>query len=404
MTTSRKDHVELVPLSEAARFIRGITFKPEELVEPGSKGSVVCMRTKNVQEELDQDDLIAVPQDLVRRSEQFLQESDILVSTANSWELVGKCSWVPKLPYPAAAGGFISILRANVERANPRYLYHWFSTPRTQFQVRNCGRQTTNISNMSYERCLALEIPLPPLKEQRRIADVLDEAHSYRRKRQELLGEVDLLPASLFHATFGTKHFPCVKLGNLTSKISSGSTPRGGRNVYLKAGPVMLVRSQNVLMNALDLSDVAYISEDIDRQMRRSVVEQDDVLLNITGASIGRVARFPTSEVRANVNQHVCIIRCDVEKLNPVYLERFLSSPRVQHAIHNQHQHGGTRQALTFAQLSDFEIPLPSIDLQDRYAALVAQADKLASSHSRSLNESEHLFDSLVHHAFLGRL
>ena len=109
-----------------------------------------------------------------KRDEQYLQESDILVSTANSWELVGKCSWVPRLSYTATAGGFISILRADSSKVCPRYLYYWFSSDPTQHYVRHCGRQTTNISNMSYERCLALKIPLPPLAEQKRIADILD--------------------------------------------------------------------------------------------------------------------------------------------------------------------------------------------------------------------------------------
>ncbi len=100
-------------------------------------------------------------------------------------------------------------------------------------------------------------------------------------------------------------------------------------------------------------------SNEIDSQMKRRVVLHDDVLLNITGASIGRVARFGLKGVRAKVNQHVCIISPKHEVLISKYLEYYLSSPRVQHDIQNRHQHGGTRQALTFAQISDFEIPFP---------------------------------------------
>ena len=166
-------------------------------------------------------------------------------------------------------------------------------------------------------------------------------------------------------------------LKELTSLISSGSTPLGGQAVYHGDGPVMLVRSQNVQMNRLDVSDVAYISEEVDSQMKRSVVQHNDVLLNITGASIGRVARFGLKNTRANVNQHVCIIRPRPDRLSPRYLEYFLSSPVVQNDIHNRHQHGGTRQALTFAQIAEFEIPLPPLSEQKRIADILDKADAI---------------------------
>lgn len=85
-----------VTLGEVASFIRGISFKPTDKVAPFSDGSVVCFRTANVQETLDQTDLISIPRSFVKRKDQFVLEGDILVSTANSWNLVGKCSWVPR--------------------------------------------------------------------------------------------------------------------------------------------------------------------------------------------------------------------------------------------------------------------------------------------------------------------
>src|ERR1041385_7228156 len=164
------------------------------------------------------------------------------------------------------------------------------------------------------------------------------------------------------------------RLGPLSLLISSGSTPLGGEAVYLDSGPVALIRSQNVRMNALDLSDVAFISEELNDGMQRSVVARGDVLLNITGASIGRVAHFD-SEQRANVNQHVCIIRPKPGVLESRYLTYFLSSPEIQHDINNRHQHGGTRQALTFSQIANFEIPVPQFSDQRRIADILDEAD-----------------------------
>ena len=176
-------------LGDVASFIRGITFTPDDVTLPFEKGTAVCMRTKNVQADLDEDDLIAIPKSFVRRTEQYLTEGDMLVSSANSWNLVGKCSWVPKLDYEATAGGFISILRADRKQVDPRYLYHWFAAPRTQHEVRLCGRQTTNISNLNYERCLNLPIPLPKLEEQKRIAALGQKAKNLKQLLAEVAAE-----------------------------------------------------------------------------------------------------------------------------------------------------------------------------------------------------------------------
>jgi type I restriction enzyme S subunit len=210
------------PLGDVARFLRGITFKPDDVVEPGTEDSVVCMRTANVQSDLDQSDLLAVPKQFVRRDELYLRETDILVSTANSWNLVGKCCWVPRLDYEATAGGFISILRADPGKIVPRYLYYWFNSDAVQHLVRLCGRQTTNISNMSFERCEALEIPLPPLPEQRRIADILDKAEAIRRKRGVSAKAAKELESSLFQQFFTSR------VGRLVGKhIETDSSSKG---------------------------------------------------------------------------------------------------------------------------------------------------------------------------------
>ena len=106
------------------------------------------MRTKNVQVTLDASDVIAVPSSLVKNPEKMLSAGDILVSSANSWNLVGKCCQVPKLEYPSTAGGFISILRPENQELKSSYLYRWFSSDVVQRKLRSFANQTTNISNL----------------------------------------------------------------------------------------------------------------------------------------------------------------------------------------------------------------------------------------------------------------
>lgn len=109
-------------LGDIAEFIRGITFKPDDVVPSGTSGSVRCMRTKNVQAEIDLSDVWSVDSRFVKRVNQYLQTGDLLVSSANNWNLMGKCCWVPEEARGSTFGGFISALRPNRERVDPRYL------------------------------------------------------------------------------------------------------------------------------------------------------------------------------------------------------------------------------------------------------------------------------------------
>jgi len=193
-----------IPLCEAVTYIRGITFKPDDKVEPGTIGSAVCMRTKNIQAELDESDLIAVPKSFIRRDELYLQNGDILISSANSWELVGKCCKINNLNYEATAGGFISIIRGNSNVVDSDYLYRWLSSEPIQHKIRHLGRQTTNISNLPVDQFLELELPLPKTKkEQKRIAAILDKANAIRRKRQLAIDLADEFLRSVFLDIFG---------------------------------------------------------------------------------------------------------------------------------------------------------------------------------------------------------
>jgi type I restriction enzyme S subunit len=187
---------------------------------------------------------------------------------------------------------------------------------------------------------------------------------------------------------------PVEKLGKHTSLISSGSTPLGGSQVYLTNGPVLFIRSQNVLMNQLDVENAVYISDEMDRKIGRTRLRAGDVLLNITGASIGRVATFDGQSERANVNQHVCVIRPDAHVLNARYLSCFIATPEFQRSI-QQAQVGGTRQALTFSQIADFEVPFPPIAEQRRIAEVLDRAEALRAKRRAALAQLDALTQSI---------
>lgn len=105
----------------------------------------------------------------------------------------------------------------------------------------------------------------------------------------------------------------------MADKVNSVKTPLGGEAVYTKEG-VLFIRSQNVNNNKLELENSVFIPELINNQMKNSIVQANDILLNITGASLGRSCVIPNDFKSGNVNQHVCIIRLNKQylfSLNP---------------------------------------------------------------------------------------
>ena len=152
------------------------------------------------------------------------------------------------------------------------------------------------------------------------------------------------------------------RLHSLTIKIGAGSTPTGGAAVYTTSG-IKFIRSQNVYDDGLILDDVAYISEEINQKKSGSIVKAKDILLNITGGSIGRCALVPDDFDIANVNQHVMIIRLSNLELRK-YIHSVITSPYIQEQIMSR-QVGSGRGGLSAETLSTFLIPLPPLNEQE---------------------------------------
>ena len=151
------------------------------------------------------------------------------------------------------------------------------------------------------------------------------------------------------------------RLQSLSIKIGAGSTPTGGSAVYTTSG-IKFIRSQNVYNDGLILTDVAYISEEINQKKSGSIVKAKDILLNITGGSIGRCALVPDEFDIANVNQHVMIIRLMNLELRK-YIHSVIISSYIQAQILSK-QVGSGRGGLSAETLSTFLIPLPPMDEQ----------------------------------------
>lgn len=160
------------------------------------------------------------------------------------------------------------------------------------------------------------------------------------------------------------------RIGDFAKKVGSGATPKGGEAAYKSSG-IPLIRSMNVHFDGFRPEGLAFLDEFQALALKNVEVQKDDVLLNITGASIGRVTLAPPHVEGGRVNQHVCIVRPD-ESVNSSYLRWFLASPLMQRQIDSM-ESGATRQALTKEKILGFEVPVPSLDEQRR---IVAEIDK----------------------------
>ena len=182
-------------------------------------------------------------------------------------------------------------------------------------------------------------------------------------------------------------------IGELAIKVGSGVTPRGGESVY-KTNGYPFVRSQNVGLGHLILDDIAFIDEETHLRQKSTELKLEDVLLNITGASIGRSALVNEQVVGGNVNQHVCIIRTK-ENLISSFLCNFLLSNYGQRQI-DSFQAGGNRQGLNFEQIKSIKIAIPSTKEQTKVAKLLQLIEERIATQNKIIEDLKKLKCAII--------
>jgi len=261
--------------------------------------------------------------------------------------------------------------------------------------------------NISFEDYMSVTLHLPSSTEQKHIADLFAALNERIAKQRDLVESLKKYKRGLLRAYFVTDNWKSqgtwskCKLGACCSKIGSGKTPKGGSSVYANQG-IMFLRSQNVLWGTLDISEVSFIDEATNSTMQSSEVRFGDVLLNITGASIGRSCIY-TSNDRANVNQHVCIIRLSQEskeRLLPEFLLQQILSDRIQQQVMDC-QNGGSREGLNFQQIADFNIVIPEMEEQRKICGMLKAFDQKLCNEEISLKALFSLRTSLMQQLFI---
>ncbi|MDT3847203.1 MAG: restriction endonuclease subunit S [Vibrio anguillarum] len=283
---------------------------------------------------------------------------------------------------------------------DPVFSAYWLRSSIARKSIVRLAQGSTRF-NLSKIKFMDIELPLPSLPEQKKIADILSTVDKKIDLIDKKIAETEKLKTGLMQKLFSEgvgvqdengnwqphtefqdspfgkipKCWSVEALGEHTIKVGSGVTPKGGSKAYVDTG-IPLIRSQNVLFGKFKLDDVAFITEQQHEKMKGSQLKPKDVLLNITGASIGRCAVLPADFEEGNVNQHVCIIRMS-QAITPEFCGWFLNSNLGQKQIWNL-QAGGNREGLNFQQIRSFRVPVLTVEEQCSIVEILSTvSDKL---------------------------
>ena len=258
-----------------------------------------------------------------------------------------------------------------------------------------------------------IKIPLPPLETQQKIASILDAADTLRQKDKALLAKYDELTQALFLDMFGDpvsnpKGWEVNNLKNISTKIHSGNTPKGGSEVYVEQG-ITFFRSQNVWKNRIVYEDVAFIDQATHDNMLKSSLKNRDILMTKTGrintenSSLGRAAMYLGEDDKANVNGHVYLIRLKKGVINEFVLH-ILTTKEYRGHIRSVCVGGIDKRQLNKDHIENFPIISPPIQSQIKFTEQLAIIEKQKALTLASLEKSEELFNSLLQKAFKGEL
>jgi type I restriction enzyme, S subunit len=412
-------------LGSICEIVRGVTFSSSQKQSVANDNLVACLRTTNIQTEIDWNDLTYINAQLVKREDQWVCAGDIIISMANSYELVGKVALVKEVKQRTTFGGFLASIRPYL--ITPEYLFVVLRSPYMQSRMRNTASQTTNIANISLRGIRPILVPIPPIEDQELIAAkvnelmaLCDKLEAQQQERETLCkitrkvaldnlvtvqtsdalavawnrvhdnfslwlsdedGITELRNTIGFLGCRGllTEPNPCwatepnksnvslpvgwswETLGHLSEYITSGS--RGWKRFIAPQGDIF-IRSQDLKHDSLIFEDKAFVILPEQVEGMRTLVRPGDLLMTITGANVGKCAQVPKLRQKAYVSQHVALIRVLDARHTP-FLHWWITNSFGARKYLAQYIYGD-KPGLNLAQVRSIPIPLPPQEIQDR--------------------------------------
>lgn len=299
-----------------------------------------------------------------------VQKDDLVINIMLAWN-----GSLGVSPYDGITSPAYSVYRFN-EKINPKYFHYLFRTKAMSSYFRSVSSGVIESRLRMYTiDFFKLYSFIPPLPEQTAIANYLDaktdEINTFIAKKEKLIALLKEQKQAIINELLQDKEgrWEKRKLKYCVNKVGSGVTPSGGATAYSTHG-ITFLRSQNIYNDRLELNNVAYISQTIHDSMSGTKVKSGDVLLNITGGSLGRCYFAPDDLGEANVNQHVAIIRPNKKFVTTAFLHLLLISELGNRQIWEE-QTGSGREGLTGESIKNFIFPFPVISEQEQIVAQV---------------------------------
>ena len=326
--------------------------------------------------------------------EYILSEGDLLVGMDGEFNIARwKCSG-------ALLNQRVCKLVAKIG-TNEEYLRFAMSKSLKEIEQRTAF---VTVKHLSAKELNKLELDVPELTKQDKIADILSRLERVIEARKEELEELDGLIKARFVEMFGDpvtnpKGLPIVALGELSKLITKGASPSWQGFSYTDdSSQTIFVTSENVREGYIDLSSPKYIEDGFNEKQKRSVIHKGDFLINIVGASIGRAAQF-NLDCKANMNQAAALVRVNDSRVRDKYLLTYLNSDRAQRMYDSMKSDTG-RANLSLQDISDLLILLPNVEQQIEFEMFANQVNKSKFAVQKTLEQTQTLFDSLMQKYF----
>lgn len=343
--------------------------------------------------------------DLSKYADYVLESKDLLMSHINSKTYIGRTvEYKGNNEETIIHGMNLLRLKAIHELIDSTFFAYYTQSGDFKSKIARIRKDAVNQSSFAISDLKRFDIPLPPKSTQLAIVSELDKINELIRLKKEQLKDFDNLAQSLFYEMFGDpveneKGWEVHLLKALCTKIGSGATPKGGSESYKEEG-TSLIRSLNIHNNEFKFKDLAYIDDDQADSLNNVIVQENDVLLNITGASVARCCIVPTEVLPARVNQHVCILRHG-NLIDAKYLNRLLTNDNYQQLLQRlAKSKAATREALPKSIVDKLPIPLPPLPLQRLFAQRIEQIEREISEVQKSIQDLETLLASRMQYWF----
>ena len=332
----------------------------------------------------------------------LLRDGDILISHINSTKHLGKCALYEGDPPTLVHGMNLLALRVDPDVAASRYVYWILSSTGFRRKLPRITKHSVNQSSFNISSFRKLQIPLPPLAEQKRIAEILDAADALRARRREALAQLDTLLQSTFLDMFGDPvtnpmGWGAPPLADFCKTGTGGTPSRGKMQRYYEGGTIPWVKSGE-LREEVITSTGEHITVTALKETNVKLVPKDALLLALYGATVGRLGVLG---IQATTNQAVCHIIPNSLRADLRYMFHSLSN-QVSYLVGRGV--GGAQPNISQGIIRSLAIPLPPLDLQHRFGALVESVEQQKANQRAHLAELDTLFASLQSRAFRGDL